>query len=134
MIPWNKGKKGVQISNFKGKTYEEIYGFKEAKDIKERLSRTRKHRIKIGEIKVKSAENHYNWKGGMRSYRKIALENKGDSCIICGSKRFICIHHIDENYNNVSLDNLMVVCKSCHSKLHEIHKNINKEVEVKCLQ
>lgn len=61
------------------------------------------HRIKK-EIGIKVLEK-YNWK-----------------CSVCSSVKDLCIHHIermdinDKNYNN--LDNLTVVCRSCHMSLH----------------
>jgi len=35
-IPWNKGKLGLQTSNKKGRTWEDIYGEERAKEIKEK--------------------------------------------------------------------------------------------------
>jgi hypothetical protein len=41
-----------------------------------------------------------------------------DTC--CGDKRryLLCVHHIDRNRENNSLENLEVVCGSCHMKRH----------------
>lgn len=39
-------------------------------------------------------------------------------CYICGATFNLDIHHIDENWRNNSLMNLMCVCRSCHLKLH----------------
>jgi hypothetical protein len=39
-IPWNKGKKGVQSSTRKGKTYKEIYGEMRAMEYKTQISNT----------------------------------------------------------------------------------------------
>lgn len=41
-----------------------------------------------------------------------------DKCEICGSKKNIDVHHKDENPSNNVLDNLMVLCRSCHMKIH----------------
>lgn len=54
------------------------------------------------------------------SARRIAyLINKKDKvCEICGSTNNIDIHHKDGNYHNNDENNLMIVCRSCHCKLH----------------
>lgn len=43
-------------------------------------------------------------------------------CLECGSQEYLNIHHIDksgqtDNPNN-SLDNLQLLCRSCHARLH----------------
>jgi len=43
--PWNKGEVGVQESNKKGKTFEEIYGEKRTKKIKDRIKENRAKQI-----------------------------------------------------------------------------------------
>lgn len=54
------------------------------------------------------------------SSRKIAymLEEREKICELCGSTTNVDIHHKDGNFHNNSSDNLMVVCRSCHMKLH----------------
>jgi endogenous inhibitor of DNA gyrase (YacG/DUF329 family) len=51
-------------------------------------------------------------------------------CLICGlpedkSYRKLCIHHIDENKYNNNLDNLISVCSSCHTIIHNKKEKIN---------
>ena len=54
---------------------------------------------------------------------KEILKQDNWSCQQCGSKENLIIHHIDgqgrnsKNPNN-SLDNLITLCRSCHSRLH----------------
>ena len=40
-------------------------------------------------------------------------------CELCGSTKNLDIHHKDKNYNNNNLDNLQVLCRSCHMKQHK---------------
>lgn len=47
----------------------------------------------------------------------------GNICIECGSKKFICVHHIDNNCRNNNLSNLKILCKSCHQKHHKSYLN-----------
>lgn len=46
------------------------------------------------------------------------LEKDNYTCQKCGSKKDIHIHHIDWNENNNDFENLIVLCNSCHRKLH----------------
>lgn len=39
-------------------------------------------------------------------------------CVECGAVDDLCVHHIDGNHGNDSLDNLQWMCMSCHSRLH----------------
>jgi 5-methylcytosine-specific restriction endonuclease McrA len=65
-----------------------------------------------------------NWEGGRSSntYRRIAFEDlKMDAvCEACGSTDEICVHHRDKNRQNNTRENLMIVCKSCHTGMHSL--------------
>ena len=52
------------------------------------------------------------------SYRDKCLESKGHHCHICDADDYIVVHHIDGNQDNNSLENLIPVCRSCHSRIH----------------
>ena len=39
-------------------------------------------------------------------------------CSVCGKTGKMDIHHIDGDCHNNSVDNLTVLCRSCHMKLH----------------
>ena len=39
-------------------------------------------------------------------------------CELCGSDTNLDIHHIDGNWQNNNLDNLICLCRSCHMKEH----------------
>jgi len=38
------------------------------------------------------------------------------------------VHHKDKNINNNDLENIEILCYSCHAKEHDIYKNLIKEV------
>jgi len=57
-------------------------------------------------------------------YLKPLLPNR---CEICGSDKNLEIHHKDGNRRNNSLNNLMVVCRSCHRKIDNRIKNIKNK-------
>lgn len=44
-------------------------------------------------------------------------------CEECGSYKNLDIHHIDGNWQNNKLDNLMCLCRSCHTK-YEKNKGV----------
>ena len=60
-IPWNKGKKGLQISHNKGKKLSE--------ETKIRISKSKKGKSSWnkGFVGYNGGEEHYNWKGGISS-------------------------------------------------------------------
>lgn len=64
------------------------------------------------------------WKNGIGSYQKIAFTHYGQFCKICGATKKIDIHHIDKDRTNNNIKNLLPICKSCHSKIHNQILNI----------
>lgn len=69
---------------------------------------------------LKIGNNHnQNYSSSHTTARKInELILKKDECEICGEReKKLDIHHIDGNWQNNNLDNLMCLCRSCHMKL-----------------
>ena len=50
--------------------------------------------------------------------RSHCLREKGDECWLCNSSNNIHVHHIDANRANNSIDNLIPVCRGCHTNIH----------------
>jgi len=72
----------------------------------------------------KKSKDNYDFGGN----RQKALERDGYACLHCGTADDLCIHHIDGNgttspreLRNNSLDNLMTLCRACHTRVH--HSN-----------
>jgi 5-methylcytosine-specific restriction endonuclease McrA len=69
-------------------------------------------------------EKSYSWKyGSEHTYRSIARDvmlvgKNSRICSLCGRKQSIIVHHKDMNIKNNSVNNLQVLCQSCHVKLH----------------
>lgn len=75
-------------------------------------------------------DKHYNWKNGITKItyngigytsvlkRKIKelYENKCSNCL---SSNNLHIHHIDKNKSNNDIENLILLCASCHMKIHK---------------
>lgn len=72
-----------------------------------------------------------NWKGGAEVYtaefKKVigpkVKKKDGGKCVVCGSRRQLVCHHIDENPRNNDLKNLVTLCRKDHSVLHKSNQN-----------
>lgn len=93
-----------------------------------------------------SGEEHYNWKNGKsfepypskftKSLKRKVKKRDNHTCQICKAKEkstVFHVHHIDYNKDNCSMDNLITLCNSCHSKTNfnrkyweKFFKNKNK--------
>lgn len=51
--------------------------------------------------------------------RIILLRLLGNECEICGSKKGLSIHHINEDQTDDDIKNLELLCNSCHGKSHD---------------
>jgi len=54
-----------------------------------------------------------------RDYRAKCLNEKGERCEICEGGEDIVVHHVDGDRSNDSIENLVPLCRSCHSKVHQ---------------
>lgn len=115
----------------KGKTLEEVYGEKRAKEIKKKFSLIHKGQSAWNkgkktpeEIVEKLRESHLIHGFGRYPYPSLfspRFKKKiraifQDKCFICNSKKGIHIHHINYNKFDCSIDNLIALCQSCHLK------------------
>lgn len=114
---WNTGKKGLQVSIFKGKHRPEIAG-----------------------------ENSPFWKGGISTtndklrhsleanlWKKSCLERDNNTCPKYGTTTNLVVHHI-QNFSNfpelrTSIENGITLSKKAHDEFHKIYgkKNNTKE-------
>ena len=72
----------------------------------------KKDYLKIG----KHNQSYSNAHATARKINELILHK--DVCEICGSKTNLDIHHIDNNWQNNNVDNLICLCRSCHMKEH----------------
>ena len=54
----------------------------------------------------------------MANYRRIAFEQHGRECVVCGATEGLEVHHRDGDRTNNQSDNLLPLCNRHHSKLH----------------
>jgi predicted nucleic acid-binding Zn ribbon protein len=94
-------------------------------------ARAYRHAVKTGRIKKpgvgsggnQEGQNNHQYIDGLSNFRKTAFAHLDKKCNRCGSTRYLCVHHKDHNHNNNRLNNLEIVCKSCHQKHHYYHRN-----------
>ena len=66
---------------------------------------------------LKIGENEQSYSNAHTTARKInELILHKEVCELCGSDKNLDIHHIDGNWENNHLNNLMCLCRSCHTK------------------
>ena len=68
--------------------------------------------------KARFGKDAANWRGGVS--RKWALRTfKEKECWACGATSiYLELHHIDGDKRNNTKENLVTLCKSCHTKIH----------------
>ena len=65
-------------------------------------------------------------KNNLSYNRKIVL-NKHKECFFCKKIKNLHVHHLDKNRNNNNVENLMVLCISCHFLLHRQMNEMKKQ-------
>lgn len=53
-----------------------------------------------------------------KEHREALIGILGEECVNCGSDEDLQIHHIDEDPENNSEDNLEILCRPCHTEEH----------------
>jgi len=149
-IPWNKGKKGVYSEEVLKKMSakatkrwadgEDMYipsmkGRKHSEEAKKKIAIAHLGMTATAETKKKLSERMLGkkqptgadspfWKGGSRKYHadcaREVLGLLGPGKI--GISRYGCVHHKDGNYKNHEINNLIVLSRSEHSRLHRLQK------------
>ncbi len=74
--------------------------------------------------KGKFGKKSPTYKNGSGIYKREFLKDRELICFECGTWDNVIVHHIDHNRKNNDPNNLMPLCRPCHSKEHEIINNI----------
>ena len=80
-----------------------------------------------------SGKNHPNWNGGSsfepysidwtKTLKRSIRERDHYTCQVCGKEPATSVHHIDYNKKNSNPDNLVTLCRSCHTKTNYNRNN-----------
>ena len=68
----------------------------------------------------KTGENNGNW--NKDAYRSTCFEYHKKECVICGENKIVEVHHLDENKQNNSPENLIPMCPTHHQYWHSRYK------------
>lgn len=74
----------------------------------------------------RSGLDNPNWKDN--SYRTTCFYYHKKECVICGEKKIVEVHHMDENHMNNKPENLVPLCPTHHQYWHSRYK---EEIENK---
>lgn len=78
------------------------------------------HGIKVQKRKVTKKTGRPN--SIISKKRKELLQKYGNKCHNCQQTitdtKYLHLHHIDQNYHNNNDTNLMLLCVTCHAKIH----------------
>ena len=69
--------------------------------------------------------HHYGIGNSVRRYRALALRTYPNKCIDCEYDKFVDVlevHHLNGNRNISNVDNLVIVCPTCHVERHAGHR------------
>lgn len=70
-----------------------------------------------------------NWKNGtgaLKLKNGFIRKQLNWICQNCGSLKFLETHHLDKNRNNNKISNLKVLCRSCHTIIHDKIRTIRE--------
>jgi len=90
---------------------------------------------------IKPGKDNINWRGGTSSYpskwtwklKHEVLARDNNKCQVCGTEVDLVIHHVDFNKESCSLENLISLCRSCHTKEHWRVNNGASKLEKCCI-
>ena len=86
------------------------------------LSDTQKEVVRKKQAYAKMGSKNAQYTGYNDNYNTLRLMVSSaeiTECSLCGSNKYLEVHHLDGDRDNDTLQNLSVICKSCHSCIHE---------------
>ena len=72
-------------------------------------------------------------KKAKESYLALSKRFLAQVCSSCGSREHLVTHHLDGNHKNDSLENLIILCRSCHNRKHARKEQVRLPVRAKTL-
>ncbi len=111
--PWNKGKRGLQVSYRKGKTWSSIWGDKKSNKMKTNL-RNKKYKGAISLNKDGYLRKRSPTTGKYFMIHQQVWKKNNYPRLPKG----FCIHHLDNNKLNNNPQNLLLLDFGTHTRLH----------------
>jgi len=131
-VPWNKSKTGLQIGWSKGLTKENNLSLRSTSDKLRGIKRNEEFKKKVSEARLKYFKEHpyrgHLWIDGRspsrygpgftKRLKKQIFDRDGGICQMCHELIWNghCIHHINYDVDDHDVNNLVLLCKSCHGK------------------
>jgi len=87
-------------------------------------------------ISIKNLKNHDKGYAQIKTLRKAILKKmrSTDRCGVCNrvgdQYNKLCVHHIDGGKSDHKLKNLIILCRSCHKKVHGRSSNFIRTKEI----
>lgn len=105
------------ICDYCGKEFERVYP-KERFNFCCKECKDKAQKLESGEKFESLRPKHYG--NGAAVYREKAFKEYPHKCAVCGwaeDADILEVHHIDSNRKNNTLDNLIILCPTCHRKI-----------------
>jgi len=71
--------------------------------------------------KFRSGPNHPNWTEDR--YQTTCFHYHEKKCVVCPENKIVTVHHLDEDHNNNSPENLIPLCPTHHQYVHSRYRN-----------
>ena len=73
---------------------------------------------RVGGIRYKTDDQLAN----NERYRDLCFRHHEKKCVVCGEQNIVAVHHLNENHNDNSIDNLIPLCPTHHQYCHSNFK------------
>lgn len=76
---------------------------------------------KCSNTHFRSGPDHPNWKED--SYQTTCFHYHEKKCVVCDERKIVTVHHLDENHDNNSPENLIPLCPTHHQYVHSRYRD-----------
>ena len=80
----------------------------------------------------RTGPNHGNWSD--KQYRSTCFHYHEKKCVVCAECNIVEVHHMDEDHNNNSPDNLIPLCPTHHQYFHSSFRSLVEPIILEYLK